>query len=149
MATTYLDKVDVETELGVEFTDSTRPSSAQAEHVIEDIEAEVSGWLNIMGVSTPVSISTSPISFKIIRQWVLWGAASRCQDIYTGNTLDQNPKAAMYWERYIQCLNQYMDKPELLSDATLLTSEEDIDISFIDEDDDSYHEVTVELDDEY
>lgn len=145
----YLDRVDVETELGITFTDTTRPSSSGVEHVIEDIEAEVTGWLNILGVSTPVSITTSPVTFKIVRQWVLWGVASRCQDIYAGNTLDQNPKAAMYWERYLACRDAYTGQPELLVDAAFLTSETDIDISFISSGDDNYHEPTVELDDEY
>lgn len=144
----FLARADVATELNINFTESTQPSSAEVDSIIDDIEADVKGVIRAARLAIPTSAS-NPVSFKIVRQIVLWGACSRCQAAYGGNVLGDNPREQMYWERYKESRNMILSNPRYLYDATQLSSSTDLDISGITSGDSCYHEVMHEMDDEY
>jgi len=149
MANTFLVRRDVGTELNIEFSETSQPSSAEVESIIEDIEAEIKGSINVSGLAVPTK-ALNPISYRIVHNVVLWGVVARVQAAYGGNVMNLSPREEMYWERFMEGKTKIEQYPRYLSDATDLTSTSDLDISssFIDTHDD-YREATHAMDDEY
>jgi len=143
----FLVRQDVATELNVKFSESTQPSIAEIEHMIEDIEAEVRGFVTSAGLAVPTK-TANPYSFSFVRMTTMWGVCSRCQAAYGGNVINMSPREEMYWDRYQAYLKKIQDTPSILSDATTLSTQSNMPDGITDSDDE-YHESIHAMDDVY
>lgn len=141
----YLDRVDIESELGMVFDSRSSPSAAVAENIIEDIESEVSGLLSAIGVAVPVQKVASPHTFRIISTLILWAACARVQGIYSGNTLAPTAREEAYWLRYHSMWKKIKGLPNFLPDAVWNATDKGLGLSAILEGDADYHEVQFTL----
>ena len=143
----YVTESNVKSELSIDITTSTQPTAAETSEFIDQIEAEVTGVLNVARISTPISSTTSPNAYKIITQTALWGVCARVLAAYGGVVLDQTPKQNMYWDRYKAKLAEIKDNPNVLDDATYLTADSDLMVDGIVYGDDEYNNPFFTMDD--
>ena len=136
----YVVETNVESELSVDITATTSPTSTELTEFITQIEAEFNGVLHSIRVTVPIVKANSPIAFEIATQTALWGVCSRTLNAYGGVILDQSPKAQLYWDRYKAKLEEIKNNPDILYDASALTSDSSLMVDGIVDGDDEYHE---------
>ena len=127
MAGDFLVRRDVASELNIEFSETSQPSSPEVESIILDIEAEVKGCVNVARLAIPTK-TANPISYVILHNIVLNGVCARTQAAFGGNVLNLSPREDLYWGRYHEGMMMIKDSPRFLPDAIDLTSEADTDI---------------------
>ena len=127
MAGQFLVRKDITSLLNIEASETTQPSSAEIESIILDIENEVIGSINVARLAVPTK-ALNPISYVIVHNIVLWGAAATVQAAYAGNVMSMTPREELFWGRYHEGRTKIENSPRFLADATDLTSEADTDI---------------------
>ena len=134
MAGQFLVRKDITSLLNIEASETTSPSSAEIESIILDIENEVIGSINVARLAVPTK-ALNPISYVLVHNVVLWGAAATVQAAYAGNVAGLTPREELFWGRYHEGRTKIENSPRFLVDATDLTSEADTDIrsAFLDD----------------
>ena len=127
MAGQFLVRRDVGSELSIEFSETTQPSSAEVESIILDVESEIKGCVNVARLAVPTK-AANPISYVILHNIVLNGVCARTQAAYGGNVLSLSPREELYYARYKEGMDRIENSPRFLVDAIDLTSEADTDI---------------------
>jgi len=147
----YIVEADIEGELSYSIAATTQPTSTEVETIISDIEAEVDGVLYAAGVNVAgISLAATPISFKVVRQWALWGACSRVLAAAGGLVFNQGGKEEMYWERFKEKAKTVLANPRILgSDVPFASSGAGLDIGGLKSTDDDYDDRVFDLDDEF
>jgi len=94
-----------------------------ADAICDSINGEVNLLLDRLGISTPVSASSSPNSCEWLKLTKQLGATSLYLDGLTAqNSEDENERANRYWERYTARLQElWSSGGEILADADTVT----------------------------
>jgi len=127
MAGQFLVRRDVGSELSIEFSETSQPSSAEVESIILDVESEIKGCVNVARLAVPTKTG-QPISYSILHNIVLNGVCARTQAAFGGNVLNLSPREELYYARYKEGMDRIENSPRFLVDAIDLTSEADTDI---------------------
>ena len=143
----YLSVSDIERELSYSFSTSTEPTDTEIAEFISQVEADLNGQLSSVGVSVPVSSSSSPGSFALLKQAATWGVCARVLGAYGGLITSDAPKAEIYWQRYKDFLVRVRENPAILYDASWDTTK--VRVDGITDDDDEYHDAIFAMDDEF
>ncbi len=110
----YIGVSDIQRELGLEFSETSKPTAAEVQEIIDQVEAELNGFVASLGYSVPV---TDGQGAKILAQAALWGACSRVIAAYAGATANANPRETTYWERYRDFIDRLLANPGILHGA--------------------------------
>ncbi len=87
--------------------------------IVDEIESSVKGVLYALGVSGVDSVVTAPISFKILRNIVLEGVASRViKALYPALSVDQYHICEYHDKKYREGIKQIKEMPKMLMDGT-------------------------------
>ena len=143
----YLSTSDIERELSYDFSASTEPTDTEISEFISQVEADLNGQLSSVGVSVPVSSSSSPGSFALLKQAATWGVCARVLGAYGGLITSDAPKAEIYWQRYKDFLIRVRENPAILYDVSWDTTK--VRVDGITDDDDEYHDAIFAMDDEF
>jgi len=88
----YCALADIEALMQTAFTDTSRPTSSEAESIIDDVAAQIDGVAQAAGYTVPVT-STSGIAY--LKPYNRFGAACRCW--HAGYISDTAPDRVSYW----------------------------------------------------
>jgi len=143
----YLTVADIERELSLDFSSTTEPTDTEISEFITQVEAELNGVLSAVGVTIPVSSTSSPYSYAMVRQAATFGVCARVLGAYAGITTDESPREAAYWQRYQDFLARVKEDPAILFDASFSTT--NVRIDGITDSDDEYHDAYFAMDTEF
>ncbi|MCX7844362.1 MAG: hypothetical protein N2507_03290 [Candidatus Bipolaricaulota bacterium] len=110
----YLSVEDIERELGLTFGPHSHPTRAQVAEILEQVEAELDGFVAALGYGVPVR---APRPQAMLTQAALWAACARVLGAYAGATLEASPREQAYWERYRDFCDRLLAQPGILAGA--------------------------------
>jgi len=147
----YVIETDVEAELSCVIGAESQPTSTELNDFIADIEGEVNGYLYSVGVTTAsIASDTTPIVFRVVKQWALWGICSRVLAAMGGSVNSQMDKEEWYWSRYQLKRDEILANPAVLGSDTPFTSAAgSLGVAGVADDDDDAHDRKFAMDDEY
>jgi hypothetical protein len=86
---------DIQNLMGVTFTSTSRPKTAEVETAITSISADIDGVLKAAGYA-PIPV-TDADALSLLRQYVTMGVAARAW--HTGYLSDSEPPRVTYWRQ--------------------------------------------------
>ena len=147
----YVIEVDVESELSETISATSQPTTTELADFIADIEADVNAVLYSVGISTSgIDSSTTPIVFRVVKQWALWGICSRALAAMSGAVTVHLDKEAWYWDRYQAKREEVLGNPSILgADAPFSTATSSLGVRGLTDDSDESYDVEFTRDKEY
>lgn len=108
---------------GRPFDSSTLPTIAHVNDFILRVAAYIDARLRTVGISTPVVKATSPITYEILRDLNIIGAAARVQRIvFRRAAQSKQSQANDLQKEFEERLAELVENPSMLSDVSITAS---------------------------
>lgn len=104
VSTVYCDPADVTGLTSMSYTTASRPSSGQVSEWCVVFSAEIEAALDKSGIKVPVAQATSPQSFMLVKQYVVYAVAAVAElAAYVGQSMESS-RSARFQELYDNAL---------------------------------------------
>ncbi len=117
----YLNLVDLKAAAPqLRISADSRPNEAQVQAIIDQVSAELDVRMKNIGFETPISVATSPLSYRILQNIATREVLSQTLEMqYAGVSNPDGYGATRFHEQFMEKLNQLLDPndPFTLPDA--------------------------------
>jgi len=103
----------------VQFSESTKITPQDVENYSENISRQMDAQLSTKGLTVPVNVVSSPLSYALLQDICALGSAALTERIasYTGSARSPSEHADILFEQYKLRMQELLDDPSMLSDA--------------------------------
>jgi hypothetical protein len=120
----YCNASDVSTEIQLVLSATSVPTEAQVSEFVNQAYAKVEGTVLALGFHPPTSSIDSPISFAILKNLNIIGAAARAYRAHTKSQTEGTNRERNLQKEFDDGLQDLRDHPQMLTDLAKISGQD-------------------------